>query len=255
VVLGVATAVAVLAGALLVGDSVRGTLSDLALGRLGATDLVVTSPTFFREGLAGDLQADPSFRTHFSAVVPLIAMPSAVTAQTSGRRAGEVLVYGVDDRFWRFHDVANVTGPKDRDAMVSAALAAETGLAVGDAALVRVERLSAVPLESLHGDKEGVGRTLRLTVSRVLGPDALGEFSLQPRQGEVRAVFVPIARLQDELELGPRANVLLASFSAGGGTVATNALGRCGITSGSSVGPSCVPFRIGMCCLGNPTGL
>ena len=37
--LGVATAVAVLAGALLVGDSVRGSLRDLVLQRLGSTDL------------------------------------------------------------------------------------------------------------------------------------------------------------------------------------------------------------------------
>ena len=41
VVLGVATAVSVLAGALLVGDSVRGSLRDLLLGRLGRTDQVV----------------------------------------------------------------------------------------------------------------------------------------------------------------------------------------------------------------------
>ena len=43
VVLGVATAVAVLAGALLVGDSVRGSLRDLVLQRLGRTDRVVVS--------------------------------------------------------------------------------------------------------------------------------------------------------------------------------------------------------------------
>ena len=43
VVTGVATAVAVLAGALLVGDSVRGSLSDLVVQRLGRTDQVVVS--------------------------------------------------------------------------------------------------------------------------------------------------------------------------------------------------------------------
>ena len=37
VVIGVATAVAVLAGALVVGDSVRGSLRDLVLLRLGKT--------------------------------------------------------------------------------------------------------------------------------------------------------------------------------------------------------------------------
>ena len=42
VVLGVAVAVAVLAGALLVGASVRESLAQIALSRLGATDLIVT---------------------------------------------------------------------------------------------------------------------------------------------------------------------------------------------------------------------
>ena len=54
VILGVATAVAVLSGALLVGDSVRGTLRDLVLQRLGKTDQLITSTNFFRAQLADD---------------------------------------------------------------------------------------------------------------------------------------------------------------------------------------------------------
>lgn len=46
VVLGVGTAVAVLAGALLVGDSVRGSLRDLFVQRLGKTDEVIASSSF-----------------------------------------------------------------------------------------------------------------------------------------------------------------------------------------------------------------
>ena len=51
VIAGVAVAVAVLAGALLVGASVRASLRELALARLGATDVVISSTTFFREQL------------------------------------------------------------------------------------------------------------------------------------------------------------------------------------------------------------
>ena len=50
VLLGVATATAVLAGALVVGDSVRGSLRDLALQRLGRADIAVSTAGFFREG-------------------------------------------------------------------------------------------------------------------------------------------------------------------------------------------------------------
>ena len=54
VVLGVATAVAVLGGALLVGESVRASLREIALRRLGGVAHVVRSSGFFREALAGE---------------------------------------------------------------------------------------------------------------------------------------------------------------------------------------------------------
>src|SRR5918993_3705050 len=68
VVIGVATAVAVLSGALLVGDSVRGSLRDLVLQRLGRTDQIVVSAGYFREQLASDLERDPAFSTRFTGI-------------------------------------------------------------------------------------------------------------------------------------------------------------------------------------------
>src|SRR5436305_7487161 len=79
VVLGVATAVAVLAGALLVGDSVRGSLRDLVLQRLGRADHAIMSSGFFREALADDLRADEAFASSFSAISPLVAVQGAVS--------------------------------------------------------------------------------------------------------------------------------------------------------------------------------
>ncbi len=210
VVLGVATAVSVLAGALLVGDSVRGSLRDLVLGRLGRTGLVVASATFFRESLAAAIEADTA-----SAVAPLVVAPGFVTGQTSGRRVAGVRVYGVDDRFWRFHGVPGTTGPADREAYVSPALARELLVAAGDSILVRVQRPTDVPLESLFGRKDDLGRTLRLTVRVVQPASALGEFSLEPGQGDVRAVFVPLTRVQQELGAQGRVNTLLVANQAG----------------------------------------
>src|SRR5437867_2497228 len=114
VVLGVATAVAVLAGALLVGDSVRGSLRDLVLQRIGRADLVVVSSGFFREALAADVRADQAFAESFRGVSPLVMMPAVVSNQANGRRASRVQVYGIDDRFWRFHGGSDVHGPAPR---------------------------------------------------------------------------------------------------------------------------------------------
>lgn len=215
VVIGVATAVAVLAGALLVGDSVRGSLRDLVLQRLGRTDLVIASAGFFREQLAGEIEAQPEFAATFSGLSPLVMAQGVVTAQENGRRAGQVVVYGVDDRFWRFHGVSGVSGPSDREALVSPALAAQLGLDEKDAILVRVQRPTDVPLESLHGRKDDLGRTVRLTVRSVVPAGMLGEFSLAPQQADVKAVFVPLALLQQELDVEGRVNTLLVSTRNG----------------------------------------
>ena len=80
VMLGVAAAVAVLAGALVVGDSVRDSLRDIALGRLGNTDQVLSSMGFFREDLSKDLEG----ALGATATVPLIVADAFVTLESSG---------------------------------------------------------------------------------------------------------------------------------------------------------------------------
>ena len=61
VVPGVAAAVSVLAGALLVGDSVRGSLRDIAVGRLGRTDRSSPRPASF------ETRSLTTFRSDFAA--------------------------------------------------------------------------------------------------------------------------------------------------------------------------------------------
>jgi putative ABC transport system permease protein len=176
VLLGVSTAVGVLGGALLVGGSVRSSLRDLVLARLGNADFVVSRNGFFREELA----------SNFSPACPVIAINGIAVHEPSGRRASGVQVYGVDERFWKFQAEPGEP-PRGRQALLSPALARELGGKAGDAILIRVEKPSAIPLESLHGRKEDVGKTIRLTLTDT----AFREFSLALQQGDVRAVLVP----------------------------------------------------------------
>jgi ABC-type antimicrobial peptide transport system permease subunit len=216
VILGVAAAVSVLAGALLVGDSVRGSLRELLPGRLGNTDQVITSTNFCREQLAADLQAHGQFDPAFSAACPLIVLEGVVTHDESHRRASGVQVYGVDERFWKFHSQQL---PGSSDALISDALAHELGSKAGDAMVLRLEKPSAVPAESLHGRKDDTGRTIRLKTGAVLAASGIGEFSLRPQQGSVKAIFVPLQKLQRELEQEGRVNTILLAAKDPAGDV------------------------------------
>jgi ABC-type antimicrobial peptide transport system permease subunit len=203
VVAGVGIAVSVLAGAALVGGSVRASLRDLFLDRLGATDSVIVGSGFFREALAGS----------FPSACPLIAMEALVTGD-QGARASHVSVYGVDARFWKFHGRPG-KAPHGREILLNPALASELGSKAGDSIVLRMQKPSAIPAEWLNGRKDDAGRAMRFTVRETLAPEELGEFSLRPQQGAVRAVFVPLSRLQRELELTGRANTILLGQPGG----------------------------------------
>jgi ABC-type lipoprotein release transport system permease subunit len=208
---GVAVAVAVLAGALLVGESVRASLRELALARLGATDVVISSTSFFRERLADEIRA-----TSITTTAPMLAVAAAVTHEDSRRSAARVNVFGIDDRFLAFHG-RQARAPRDREAWMSEALAAELGAKTGESLLLRVAKPGDIPLGTLQGRREDVSERVRLEVTRVLDRQSLGEFSLVPAQGPALTMFVPLSRLQQDLDQGARVNAVLVKIDTPSG--------------------------------------
>lgn len=241
VVLGVAIAVAALTGALAIGDSVRASLLRIFLDRLGKTSHVLQAGHFFREELAAELQAQSPFQSSRWAVCPILLLDGLVSHQRGGRRAASVQVYGIDERFWDFHQaVRPEAAVPPRSLWLSPALAEELAAEQGDTLLVRVEKPSAIPAESLHGRKEDRGLTLRCESLGVL-PE-LADFSLRAGQSEVRAAFIPLQRLQKELGLGKRVNTILAS-----GPDAASSIARHQDTElASALRAACKPFDLGL---------
>ena len=101
VVLGSAVATSILTGALLVGDSVRGSLRDLSLDRLGRIEFALQSERFFREDLAGDLSSAVGFAESFESAIPAILLSGSVRNANTQARASRVRVQGVDERLRR----------------------------------------------------------------------------------------------------------------------------------------------------------
>src|SRR5207245_10073894 len=155
------------------------------------------------------------FRSVFGSACPMIVIDGVVVHEPSGRRALGIQVYGVDDRFWKFQAEPGEP-PRNQQTLLSAALERELGVKAGDTILIRVQKPSAIPLESLHGRKEDVGGRVGKTATKA----AFREFSLRPQQGDVRAVLVPLARLQRHLDQQGKVNtILLANGRAGSGPI------------------------------------
>src|ERR1700730_2316691 len=90
VLLGVAVGSAVLIGALLVGDSLAGSLKALTLDQLGWVDQAMVTGRFFRQDLAKELPAER--------VSPVILLQGSAR-NDQGLPVGKVTVLGVDQSF------------------------------------------------------------------------------------------------------------------------------------------------------------
>jgi ABC-type antimicrobial peptide transport system permease subunit len=212
VCLGVVVGTAVLTGALLVGDSLRGSLKDLALRQLGWVDQALVGGRFVREKLADGLDADKA--------CPAILLHGAASKDETVRRAGRVVILGVDERFWQSgeapldHEFWHPEDPENTSrtgVVLNATLAHELGAHVGNRVSISLQKAGDVPRESLLGRRGAseVLDSLTLPVRAILSDDQAGaRFSLNPSPEAPRNAFVPLSVLQARLDLKGRANAL-----------------------------------------------
>lgn len=207
VVIGSTLASMVLVGALTIGDSVRYSLTQLTLSRLGRSEVVLTLPErFFPADLAERLQGGIA-----SKVAPVLLLNGVALSPEGDRRINAVQVVGVDDRFWAF--APEPTPPPDlehRTCVVNQAFADRMQTRPGDGAFVLRLRLpGGLPTDMALATREQDSWSSRLQVAAVNGPEAFGHFSLQPSQRPPPTVFLPRAWLSAQLEIDDQANLLL----------------------------------------------
>jgi len=241
----VAVMVAVLTGALTVGDSVRGSLRHLALDRLGPYDELLVSEQPFRAALASELEAQPGFDDHFTAAVPLFVLRGTVEHHVADgvRRVANVTVIGCDDSFWASGGHPGFEPPQlQRDqAALNIALAAPLGVSAGDHVLLRIGRGGAIPADSPLGQKQRsetvAGQELR--VAAVVPDRGLGRFSLSPTQQETPCVFVDLATLQRMLDQPGRVSAILVA-----GRLNVNATTASAWNAASAAGSGWLPAHL-----------
>lgn len=207
VALGVAIATAVIVGALLVGDSMRGSLRSLTLERLGNTESALFPGAFF--------DAEEITEPDVSSV-PLILFDRGIaeTRAANGmiRRAGSVQIIGCDENFWSLDTVGDIQIPQldDQSIALNHAAATELGVAVGDWVTLRLPVEQAVPADSPLGRRDTESEGLpRLKVSAVIPDRGLGRFSMAASQASPLNIYVSRQLIGETLQREGQANVLL----------------------------------------------
>jgi ABC-type lipoprotein release transport system permease subunit len=209
---GVAVGTAVLTGALLVGDSMRGSLRDLTLDRLGQIDEVLLVPRYFRAALADELAAEPQFPRPASATAAILLDVNFQTAAGDVGRANRVKLIACDpQRFWALGSGRPAHLPGRGEVVLNEPLAERLHAAVGDAVLLRLPLPGTIPADSPLGRKQETVGTQRLRVAAIVAAVGLGRFGLSANQQLPLNAYVPLDWLQERLNQSGRANAILVA--------------------------------------------
>jgi ABC-type antimicrobial peptide transport system permease subunit len=202
VAIGMAVATAVLTGALMVGDSVRGSLRELAVQRLGPVDHALVATRFFEQSLAervrGALPAGSKTELSSAVLVRGGAANDDESAQVSGVQLAATSLVPI----------------QAGEAVVNAEVAAALGGKPGDPLVYRVARATDTPRDATLAQRSVSQVTAggRATVARVeSGQGFVSSFNLEGSQRVPRNLWLNLADLQNAVEQPKRINAIFAT--------------------------------------------
>jgi putative ABC transport system permease protein len=209
VLLGAAVGSAALIGALVVGDSVRQSLRELALQRLGWVDAAMApSDRFFREDL--DRRTMSPAGGPYSEATVALRLPGTVARQDGSARANQATILGVRPDFWSAPTPANLKSIPSGSVVLNEALGTQLHAAPGDELVVRLHKPSALSREVPISPQNDASIALRVKVHAIAAPESMGNFNLRASQAPALNLFLPYAELAEATGLKGRANVLVA---------------------------------------------
>lgn len=223
VALGVALSTAILTGALFIGDSMRYSLEQITLSRLGnTTHLLSVTDRYFRADLATEMNRGTGITA-----VPLLLLDGMAVADGGENRVNHLMVNGIDDRFREIYP--GIPLPEGDQVVISANVALQLGVSTGDPLLVRITKATLMPRNTPFVSENDQTVTLRATVAAILPPEGAGLFNLRNAQTTPRNLFLSLHRLNTLMDLNGRANRILfasqnSSSLSSGGSMTTSQL-------------------------------
>ena len=207
IILGVALSTAILVGALIIGDSVKYSLQQITVQRLGKTSQVITAgERLFRTQLATELAEKTGTET-----AALLRANGFGVIDGGDLRINQLAVWGVDATIGNFASYPELFQLQNNEVAINENLAALSGLKVGDEFLLRLNKLNTFPANTPFVSDEEATVSFRVSVARILKPDELGNFNLKNIQSAPRNVFLNLEWLNEQMGLQQKANVLLVA--------------------------------------------
>jgi len=207
VALGIAITTAVLAGGLIVGDSVKHSLFQAANLRLGNITHALTSGNRYFTVQLSERLIEQGIES--SALLKLEAIASTSGGQL---KLNKVNVWGIDDKFTTVTGSNTSTLNTDFSSVsISKNIAQRLNLTINDEILLRITKASLIPANAPFVSDNDQTITYRTKVAQILDETQMGRINLQHSQTAPFNIFMPIDELNRLMDTENKANTILLS--------------------------------------------
>ncbi len=205
---GMLVSIAVLTGALIIGDSVRFSLQKLTDQRLGKIRFAVESgDRLFRDSLASEISSKCK-----ATVAPVLQSNGIAINTNTTQVINNIKIYGINDKF-RDLFTENCEIPEADEAVISENTALRLGLKSGDEFLLKIRIPDKIPQNAPFVSETLNSVSIRLKVKSIATNISFGRFSLKSNQAAPFNVFISLKQMAAKLKMNGNANVLLAENS------------------------------------------
>ncbi len=216
VALTASLATAVIAGALIVGDSMQAMVDTTATESLPGIDATIRTVQPVGTGYFTRLFFTPEWEKSVRKEAMLLTVPAAVTCHSTGERDGRVVLYGFSDSLYGFDSfqkegderTANI---RTGEVAINRYLADQTGAREGGSITLRV------PNPGFGGDflfLFGLDSSVEADykVKSIFDDTGLGRLDLEAKRTPSSTVFMNIDDAQDLLGTGNKVNAVLFQY-------------------------------------------
>jgi ABC-type lipoprotein release transport system permease subunit len=200
VLLGAIIGSAALTGALVVGDSVRASLQNRALARLGWVNLAMaTGDRFFSSELLDEQQFSSLPRD------AALQLPARASVESGTARANRVNLFGFEDGQLG----VKLSRLSPGNVILNETLAKQLGARTGDEILFRIQKATGISAEIAVNPRNASTLSFRLKVQDIMSGAEVGDFSLSASQIPPLNAFARLDELGPHAGLREKANLLL----------------------------------------------
>lgn len=202
---------AILLGAMIIGDSVRFSLQQLTYARLGRTGQVISAgERLFSRNLSAEISGNTGLRS-----TALLRSNGVGIIDGGKSQFNQLAVWGVDTSFSYFAGVQGLYDLRENEAAINENFSRMANLKPGDELVLRVRKLNAFPANTPFVSASETTVSFRVSISKILKNNELGNFNLQNIQTSPRNLFLNLTWLNKQMGLNQKANAILVAEGIG----------------------------------------